>query len=98
MLSLIHKSLFQIRQCSTKALSEDEKAIAKKLLEKFPNAKHINAEDISGGCGTMYRIQIETPEFSGKLKVQQHKMVTDCLQDDIKKWHGLVIETVNPKP
>ena len=46
----------------------------------------------------MYRIAVETPDFSGKLKVQQHKMVTDCLQEDIKNWHGLTIETKNPTP
>ena len=41
----------------------------------------------------MYRVRVETPEFAGKLKVQQHKMVTDCLKEDIKNWHGIVIET-----
>ncbi|KAE9548171.1 hypothetical protein FO519_008617 [Halicephalobus sp. NKZ332] len=70
-----------------------EKHIVSKLKEAFKKAKIVEAEDISGGCGSMYKVRVEAPEFSGKLKVQQHKMVTDCLKEDIKNWHGIVIET-----
>uniref|UniRef100_A0A7E4URP7 BolA-like protein n=1 Tax=Panagrellus redivivus TaxID=6233 RepID=A0A7E4URP7_PANRE len=82
------------RLLSTAAtLNEGEQKVLAKLKATFTSAPVIEAEDISGGCGTMYRIRVETADFAGKLKVQQHKLVTECLRDDIKKWHGVVIET-----
>jgi len=30
---------------------------------------------ISGGCGAMYEIHIESDEFKGKRTVQQHQLV-----------------------
>lgn len=41
----------------------------------------------------MYKIQVETPEFAGKIKVQQHKLITETLKGEIKDMHGIVIET-----
>uniref|UniRef100_A0AC34QAS8 Bola-like protein n=1 Tax=Panagrolaimus sp. JU765 TaxID=591449 RepID=A0AC34QAS8_9BILA len=87
---------FFVRNLSTTTVrraSETEQKIAEKLKQTFKNAKVVQAEDISGGCGSMYRIVIESPEFAGIMKIKQHKMVTECLKDDIKSWHGIVIET-----
>lgn len=41
----------------------------------------------------MYKVQVDTPEFAGKMKVQQHKLVTETLKSEIKGMHGIVIET-----
>ena len=30
-----------------------------------------------GGCGAMYQILIESPDFAGKRAVQQHRMVNE---------------------
>lgn len=37
--------------------------------------KHFQIAFISGGCGAMYEIQIESEEFKEKRTVQQHQMV-----------------------
>lgn len=44
-----------------------------------------------GGCGSFYAILISSPEFSGKTMVKQHKLVNDCLKEDIKGIHGLQV-------
>lgn len=41
----------------------------------------------------MYKIQVVSPDFQGKMTVQQHRMITEAIREEIKEMHGLVIET-----
>uniref|UniRef100_A0A674GJP1 BolA family member 3 n=1 Tax=Taeniopygia guttata TaxID=59729 RepID=A0A674GJP1_TAEGU len=50
-----------------------------------------------GGCGDMYEIHVESEEFREKRPVQQHRMVTQALSEEIKHMHGLRIFTSAPK-
>ena len=63
------------------------------LKEKFPSATDIAVVDISGGCGSMYEVFVESPAFKGIRIVKQHQMVTDALKAEIKDMHGLRIST-----
>jgi len=85
----------QIRQFSK--VDEGEAKIVSVLKEKFPLAKDIQVSDISGGCGSMYHILIESKEFSGIRKVKQHMMVNAALKTEIQAMHGLRIETFVPE-
>jgi BolA-like protein 3 len=53
--------------------------------------------DISGGCGAMYEILVESPDFKGITTIKQHRMITDTLKTEIKDMHGLRIYTSVPK-
>ena len=67
-----------------------------KLHEKLVNALNASAlvvSDISGGCGSMYSVQITSPKFQGLSVLKQHRMVKDVLKDDIKQMHGIQIKT-----
>lgn len=77
----------------SKELTSGEKKITDMLKSKFPNATHVNVEDISGGCGSMYDVQIEAAEFKGKKTILQHRMVNEALSEEIKDMHGLRITT-----
>lgn len=59
-------------------------------------AQHVSVVDISGGCGAMYEIVVESKEFSGISRVKQHQMITDTLKNEIKDMHGLRIHTAIP--
>ncbi|OCT86687.1 bolA-like protein 3 [Xenopus laevis] len=78
--------------------TEGEDRITQALKVKFPKALNVRVVDISGGCGAMYEIHIESEEFKDKRTVQQHKMVNEALQEEIKAMHGLRIFTTAPKP
>ncbi|XP_055390525.1 bolA-like protein 3 [Condylostylus longicornis] len=67
------------------------------LKNKFPKANVVEVEDISGGCGAMFKIFVETSEFEGNTVIKQHKMITEALKDQIKDMHGLTIQTSIPK-
>ncbi|XP_041647421.1 bolA-like protein 3 [Cheilinus undulatus] len=76
--------------------TDGEVRIAAILKEKFPLASSLKVVDISGGCGAMYEIHIESSEFKGKRTVQQHQLVNQALKDEIQGMHGLRIFTGVP--
>lgn len=71
-----------------------ESKINEILKKKFPNATNITVEDISGGCGDMFEVHVESEkDFAGLRTVAQHKLVTTALKDEVPKMHGLRIFT-----
>eukprot|EP00057_Strongylocentrotus_purpuratus_P004755 XP_003729372.1 PREDICTED: bolA-like protein 3 [Strongylocentrotus purpuratus] len=74
-----------------------ERRIKSVLQEKFPTATDIQVEDISGGCGAMYQIHVESDVFKGKRTVQQHMLVNKALAEEVKEMHGLRISTTVPE-
>ncbi|XP_072516216.1 bolA-like protein 3 isoform X2 [Salminus brasiliensis] len=84
-----------LRSFSTK--TDGEVRITKILKEKFPLASSLKVVDISGGCGAMYEIHIESDEFRGKRTVQQHQLVNQALKEEIQAMHGLRIFTEVPR-
>jgi stress-induced morphogen len=44
----------------------------------------------------MYNITVESDLFTGKTRVQQHKMVTTCLAEELKSIHGYNLKTKSP--
>lgn len=67
------------------------------MQNRFPNAKNIVVEDISGGCGAMYHVYVESIDLKGLSMIKQHQAVTNALKEQIKTFHGIRIETKIPK-
>jgi stress-induced morphogen len=44
----------------------------------------------------MYNIIVESPLFTGKSLVQQHKLVTSSIQEELKSIHGYNLKTKIP--
>ncbi|KAI8923334.1 bola protein [Entophlyctis helioformis] len=72
--------------------SDGERIIHEKLANQL-QATALNVTDISGGCGAMYAVEISSPNFRGMSMVNQHRLVTDILREDIKGMHGIQIKT-----
>ncbi|KAF5294834.1 hypothetical protein FQA39_LY00318 [Lamprigera yunnana] len=73
-----------------------EEMIQNILKEKFPTAINISVEDVSGGCGAMYKIFVESDTFKGLSVAKQHKTVYAALDSEIKLIHGLHLQTKVP--
>lgn len=82
---------------STEKIINLSDKMTERLRIKFPLAKHIEVVDISGGCGSMYEIYVETVEFKGLSMVKQHRLINEVLKEDIKQMHGLRISTKVPE-
>ncbi|GBF87857.1 hypothetical protein Rsub_00569 [Raphidocelis subcapitata] len=78
------------------AASETERAIGAKIAGGLPGAKSVRVEDTSGGCGTMYAIEVVAADFEGQSKIKQHQLVAKLIADDVKQWHGFQLVTKLP--
>ncbi|XP_053665157.1 bolA-like protein 3 [Anopheles marshallii] len=78
---------------NSQMVKNSEANLRKTLETKFPQAKNIVVTDISGGCGSMYEIFVESKEFKGLSTVKQHRLITETLKSEIKDMHGLRIHT-----
>ncbi|KAI1430542.1 bola-like protein [Xylaria sp. CBS 124048] len=76
-------------------LSEAESAIWDKLKAAF-NPTYLVVQDISGGCGSMYGIEIESEAFRNHNMLKQQRMVNAILADEMKTWHGIQLRTKVP--
>ncbi|KAM0738024.1 hypothetical protein ACQRIT_007500 [Beauveria bassiana] len=79
----------------TPSMSPAETAIAQLLTDSLsPSA--VLVQDVSGGCGSMYAIEIEAEAFRGQTILKQQRMVNAALGDVVKSWHGVQIRTRVP--
>ena len=82
----------------SKNLTEGERKLHDMLQARFADANAIEVTDISGGCGSMYAIYVETREFKDMKKVKQHQIINEVLKTEIKdNMHGVRIQTGVPE-
>ncbi|KAG6914300.1 hypothetical protein DXG01_001208 [Tephrocybe rancida] len=67
---------------------EGERLITNKLAERFAPCQ-VKVQDVSGGCGSFYAINISSPAFAGLSVVKQHRLVTETLKEEMPDMHGL---------
>ncbi|SPO32007.1 related to AIM1  len=73
--------------------TEGEQKIRQILTQKFKPSV-LKVQDVSGGCGSFYAIQLSSQAFKGLSTVKAHRMVNQELKDVIKDIHGLQLRTV----
>lgn len=76
--------------------TEAEQAIAALLTDKL-SPSSLLVQDISGGCGSMYAIDISSAAFKGLSILKQQRMVNAALGDVMKTWHGVQLRTSIPE-
>lgn len=83
---------------SVNAMTPAEASIASTLSshESLRPVSSILVRDVSGGCGSMYAIDVASPSFRGKNLLAQQRLVNRALGDQVKEWHGVQIRTSVP--
>lgn len=56
--------------------SDAENAMHAALAQRL-DAVHVKVTDVSGGCGSMFDIEVASPQFVGQTRVKQHRMVNE---------------------
>ena len=77
-------------------LSTPSEAMEAKLRDQL-DAVNVTVEDVSGGCGAMYKAYVESPRFAGLNTVKQHKLVQGVLKEEIAEMHGFTLKTAKPR-
>ena len=73
-------------------MAMDLKEIENYIKEALPNAI-VEIQDLAGD-GSHYSATVTAPEFSGKSKIEQHKMVYNSLKGKMgNELHALAIKT-----
>ena len=73
-------------------MAMDLKEIESLIRKSLPDAK-VEIQDLAGD-GNHYSATIISSQFSGKSKIEQHKMVYDSLQGKMgNELHALAIKT-----
>lgn len=73
-------------------MDDYEKKIFDILKNKFEPV-NLEVKDVSGGCGSMFSIVVESGKFKGLPMIKQHRLVNEVLKDEISQWHGLQLKT-----
>lgn len=76
-------------------LDAAESEIWDRLTAEF-SPTELTVQDISGGCGSMYGIEIASEKFRGTNMLKQQRMVNAVLGDQMKSWHGVQLRTKVP--
>lgn len=76
-------------------LDANERRIFDLLVQDLSPTK-LEVQDISGGCGSMYALDIVSKAFKGLPVIKQHRLVNKVLGEEIKKWHGVQLKTKAP--
>lgn len=76
-------------------LNDKEREIWELLMKEL-QASELEVRDISGGCGSMYGIEIVSERFRGLSMLRQQRLVNEVLGGLIKGWHGVQLKTRAP--
>ncbi|GAB1319844.1 Altered inheritance of mitochondria protein 1 [Madurella fahalii] len=76
-------------------LSEGESQVWDRLVAEFAPTQLV-VQDISGGCGSMYGIDISSEKFRGLNMLKQQRLVNAALGDLMRDWHGVQLKTRAP--
>lgn len=51
----------------------------------------------SGGCGSAFRVTVESNAFQGLTTIKQHRLVQAALKDEVANMHSIQVFTSSPK-
>lgn len=58
------------------------------LITERLDAKLVQVEDMSGGCGQAFAVVIVSQVFQGKNKLMRHRLVNNSLKQEIASIHA----------
>lgn len=72
------------------------KQIVEDLIKKSIKVDSLVVEDVSGGCGQSFKINVCSNDFKGLSLIKQHKLLNDILSTELKEIHSVTYKTSVP--
>jgi stress-induced morphogen len=69
-----------------------EKNVIEDKLKKHLKIENLEVVDISGNCGTSFRVTIKSLDLKGKTPINQHRTINEILKDELKEMHALQLK------
>ncbi|XP_077085751.1 bolA-like protein 2 [Siphateles boraxobius] len=71
--------------------------IREKLIAEI-GAIHVDVEDTSPNrCAASFKVLVVSPQFEGKALLQRHRLVNNCLAEELKEIHAFEQKTLTPE-
>ncbi|KAJ1502243.1 hypothetical protein HMI54_012631 [Coelomomyces lativittatus] len=67
------------------------------ILKSRLNADHVEVVDQSGGCGASFHAIIVSTKFQGLSLLKCHRLVNECIKDEIHQMHAFSQKTYTPE-
>ncbi|XP_065145642.1 bolA-like protein 2 [Paramisgurnus dabryanus] len=78
-------------------MSVTQDLIRDKLIAEI-GAIHVDVEDTSPNrCAASFKVLVVSPQFEGKPLLQRHRMVNNCLAEELKEIHAFEQKTLTPE-
>lgn len=55
------------------------------------------ADTSAGRCGQSYEVIVVSSQFEGKPLIQRHRLVNECLAEEIRQVHAFSQKTYTPE-
>lgn len=68
----------------------------KQIIQDRLQAKLVQVEDMSGGCGQAFAVIIVSSLFEGKNKLMRHRLVNNQLKEEISSIHAFTQKGFTP--
>lgn len=59
-------------------------------------ATHVQATDLSDGCGAKFEVVVVSPVFEGKALLARHREVNAALAEELKFIHAITLKCLTP--
>uniref|UniRef100_A0A9J8A0H3 BolA-like protein 2 n=1 Tax=Cyprinus carpio carpio TaxID=630221 RepID=A0A9J8A0H3_CYPCA len=64
----------------------------------YPTLELRDVEDTSPNrCAASFKVLVVSPQFEGKPLLQRHRMVNNCLAEELKEIHAFEQKTLTPE-
>lgn len=64
----------------------------------YSTLKFRDVEDTSPNrCAASFKVLVVSPQFEGKPLLQRHRMVNNCLAEELKEIHAFEQKTLTPE-
>lgn len=73
---------------AVRRLATEREAQLEQRLRSALQATKVVVKDVSGGCGAMFQLEVESPLFKGVPLVKQHRMVKEV---SAGRTHGALL-------
>ncbi|KAK0622368.1 bola protein [Immersiella caudata] len=76
-------------------LTEGESEVWDTIVRELEPTQ-LAVQDVSGGCGSVYAVDVSSERFRGLNMLKQQRLVNSALGELVKQWHGVQIRTRVP--
>ncbi|XP_036048241.1 bolA-like protein 2 [Onychomys torridus] len=67
-------------------------------LRRDLEAEHVEVEDTTlNRCATSFRVLVVSAKFEGKPLLQRHRLVNECLAEELPHIHAFEQKTLTPE-